>query len=128
MIYLKNCESALVYKLNEIYSRALTLCVRLYGVDAVVEFRYDKPNLRPESELEAFTSMRQSRILEQLSLGMITDAEANLDLTGTLPPAGAQKLSGTMFQFKKAEIANPESNTGALEQDLQGDAPREPKS
>jgi len=129
MLYLKTVEGALVYKLNEIYSRALTLCVRLYGIDAVVEFRYDKPNLRPESELEAFTSMRQSRILEQLSLGMITDAEANLDLTGTLPPAGAPKLSGTMFKTSPTQnISTPESNTGALEQDLSGDAPRGKKS
>jgi len=128
MLYLKTVEGALVYKLNEIYSRALTLCVRLYGIDAVVEFRYGSPDLRPESELEAFKSMKQSRILEQLSLGMTSDNEASLMLTGTLQPAGAPKLSGTMFQFNKLESKAPESNTGALEQDLQGDAPRDEKS
>jgi hypothetical protein len=129
MLYLKQVEGACMFKLNEIYSRALTLCVRLYGIDAVVEFAYDPPNLRPESELEAFKSMRQSRILEQLSLGLITDAEANLELTGTLPPPGAPKLSGTMFKNSPpGNISTPESNTGALEQDLSGDAPKEPKS
>jgi hypothetical protein len=73
--------------------------------------------------------MRQSRILEQLSLGLITDAEANLELTGTLPPPGAPKLSGTMFKNSSpGNISTPESNTGALEQDLSGDTPKEPKS
>jgi hypothetical protein len=129
MLYLKQVEGACQAKLNEIYSRALTLCVRLYGIDAVVEFEYDPPNLRPESELEAFKSMRQSRILELNSIGMMPDQEASLLLTGTLLPPGAPKLFGTFYKTSSPQnISTPESNTGALEQDLNGDTPKEPKS
>lgn len=128
MLYLKTVEGAVVFKLNELYSRALTLCVRLFGIDAVVEFAYDRPNLRPETELEAFYAMRQSRVLEQLSLGQTGDEEASLCVTGTLPPAGAPKLSGTFFKTTTTTSANPDSNTGALEQDLTGDAPKEKKT
>jgi hypothetical protein len=129
MIYLKTVEGAIVFKLNEIYSRALTLCVRLFGIDAVVDFRYDRPNLRPESELEAFASMRQSRFLELCSVGLLTDEETSLELTGTLPPPGAPKLSGTFFKTATPHnVSTPESNTGALEQDLAGKTPKEPKS
>ncbi len=121
--------SSYVEKLNEIYSRALSLCVRLYGEDAVVEFEYEPPALRPKAELAAFEIMKTDRILNLLSIGMLTDEEANLEVTGSLPPIGAPKLSGTFFKVMPPEIINnPESNTGALERDLSGDSPREPKS
>lgn len=130
MLFLKTVEGAVVHKLNEIFSRALTLCVRLFGVDAVVEFRYERPNLRPEAELEAFAAMRQSRFLELLSLGLIDDAEASLELTGTLPLPGAAKLAGTMFKTGNSGlVSTPESNTAALNQDLSGrNTTKEPKS
>ena len=135
MLFVKTVESGIILKLNEIFSRMLTLAVRLYGIDAVVEFSFNSVDLRPESELEAFKSMKQSRILELLSLGLMTDAEASLVLTGTLPLPGAKPLSGTMFKSKagstdtKEEVVdNPESNTSALNQDLSGDAPKEAKS
>ena len=129
MLFVKTVESGIILKLNEIFSRMLTLAVRLYGIDAVVEFGFQSVDLRPESELEAFKSMKQSRILELLSLGLMSDEEASMKLTGTLPIPGATKLSGTRFKSAKpAEVGNPESNTSALNQDLSGDAPKEPKS
>lgn len=128
MLFVKTVESGIILKLNEIFSRMLTLAVRLYGIDAVVEFKFNSVDLRPESELEAFKAMKQSRILELLSLGLMTDAEASLILTGTMPLPGAKELSGTMFKSAKVETGNPESNTSALNQDLSGDAPKEPKS
>lgn len=131
MLYLRTVEGAVQFKINEIFSRALTLCVRLFGVDAVVEFAYDRPNLRPEAELEAFYAMKQSRVREQLSDGLITDEEASLLLTGTLPPAGMRPLSGTGFAGGgggATNISTPESNTSALNQDLSGDAPRDQKT
>lgn len=79
-------------------SRALTLAVRLFGVDTYVKADFRPINLRPEDELEAFKVMKQDRILDQLSLGMISDDEANFELD--LPPRapGAPELSGTMFR------------------------------
>jgi len=85
-------------------SRALTLSCRLYGIDAYVEFRFDSINLRPEDELEAFKTMKQARILEQLSLGFITDDQAALELGNWSRPAGAPTLSGTGFQ--KSTVVN----------------------
>jgi hypothetical protein len=116
-------------KLNELYSRLLTLAVRLMGFDVVVHFRYNAIDLRPEAELEAFKSQKQSRLLELLSLGLLTDEEASLELTGRLPPKGFKPLSGTMFMSKSAganENPNGESNNGStLNQNLNSDAPKQ---
>lgn len=128
LLYIKHAEGAIQFKLNEIYSRALTLAVRLFGFDCYVEFKYDRIDLRPDSEVETFRSQKQSRVLELLSLGLITDDEASIQLTGSLPPAGMAPLSGTRFQSAKAPTENPydgETNDGStLNQNLKSDAPK----
>lgn len=126
MLYMKQANMLRV-KLNELYSKALTLAVRLLGMDVIVQFTYDSVDLRPDSELESFKAMKQSRILELLSLGLITDEAASIALTGDLPPAGAPKLAGTMFKYGAAQSANPNSNT-AVEQTVKSDAPNGAKS
>ena len=127
LLYLKQANMLRV-KLNELYSRAMTMAVRIMGQDCYVEFTYAQLDLRPDSELEAFRSMKQSRILEQLSLGLISDEVASIQLTGNLPPKGYKPLSGTMFASKKTNVENPESNTSAVEQSLTSDAPKGVKS
>jgi hypothetical protein len=102
MLFVKAAASAVQYKLNEFYSRMFTLAVRLLGHDVYVTFEYDAIDLRPDNEVEAFKSTKQSRILELLSLGMMTDEQACLELTGQLPPKGYKPLSGTMFKSKAA--------------------------
>lgn len=128
LLYIKHAEGAIQFKLNEIYSRALTLAVRLFGFDCYAEFKYERVNLRPDSELEAFRAMRQSRVLELLSLGMVTDDEASLELTGSLPPDGMTPLSGTRFTSAAPSGDNPyggETNDGsAMNQNLKSDAPK----
>lgn len=89
--------AALHPPVEAVLSRALTLAVRLLGIDAVVEFKFNSIDLRPELELEAHKTMRQTRVLEQLSYGFITDEEAAVELGTGGRPAGAPKLSGTMF-------------------------------
>jgi len=125
MLFVKNVEGGVQLKLNEIYSRMLTLAIRLFGIDAVVEFTYDTIDLRPITELEAFRVMRQDRHLKQLSLGMTTDAEASLIITGSLPLPGAPLLSGTRFMdgvgTQDSTISTPESNTGAKDRTLSPD-------
>ena len=122
MLFVKSAEGAIQLKLNELYSRALTVAVRLFGVDAVVEFAYDPPNLRPESELEAFHVMKKDRITDLLSIGLMSDAEASLITTRSLPPEGYVPLAGTMFkdpsQKQDSTISTPESNTGAKDRTL----------
>lgn len=111
LLFMKSASGAVQEKLNEMYSRMFTLAARLFGFDVICVFKYDPIDLRPDAELEAFKVQKQGRILEQLSLGLITDEEAALALTGKLPPAGYKPLSGTMFQQAKAvPDANP---TGA---------------
>ena len=86
-------------------TRALTLCLRLEGHLGYVKVSYEPVNLKPENELETFRVLKQSRVLELLSLGFISDAEAAKELTGdpTLPK-GFVPLSGTHFYEKKANV------------------------
>jgi hypothetical protein len=128
LLYIKQANMLRV-KLNEIYSRALTVAVRVLGQDCYVEFNYADIELKPESELEAFKSMKQSRVLELLSVGLISDEEASIMLTGNLPPAGYKPLMGTMFKTAaSAPIGNPASNTSAMDKTLTPGTPKSPKS
>jgi hypothetical protein len=114
-LFLRYCEGV-QNKVNSIISRALTLGVRLFGVDCFVQFEFDRVDLRPDAELESFKAMKQSRILEQLSIGLISDEQAAIELTGRMPPPGSPKLSGTFFKAGASDPnaqPNPYSNTSA---------------
>lgn len=132
LMFMKYVEGTVWAKLNEMLSKVFTLAVRLMGYDVYVEFSYNAIDLRPENELEAFKAMKQSRVLELLSLGLMDDAEACVALTGHLPPAGATPLMGTRFHGKSAQPAgdgyNGASNDGStMNQNLKSDAPKAPK-
>lgn len=127
LLSMKTADGQIRRKLNEMYSKAFTLGVRLFGLDVCVEFTYRPINLRPTIEIEAFEAQRQSRILEQLSIGMMGDEEACLELTGSLPPAGFKPLSGTMFYKADASAVaagSESSTTGGLNQAITSDAPK----
>lgn len=114
MLFLKNADSMIRMKVNEHLSRILTLALRLFGQEVYAEFRFDEISLRPELEMEAFYLMRQDRIKEQWSLGLLTDDEASLMLTGNVAPAGFKTLSGTMFHVSSGSAnASPYSTTGS---------------
>ena len=130
LLFMKSAEG-LQFSLNSIFSQALTLAVRLLGYDVYVEFAYDRIDLRPDSELEAFRAMKQSNVLKLLSLGLMSDEEASLALVGSLPPKGAPKLSGTFFDTSSAHVvSNPYSGTsqGVLNEQINSDAPKNSKS
>lgn len=118
LMYMLQVNGLIRKKLNEIYSKALTLSVRLFGLDVTVEFEFDDIDLRPSSELEAYKSMKQSRILTQLSFGLISDEEACLRLTYQLPPPSFKPLSGTLFPVAPAappaDNGNNTSTTGNM--------------
>lgn len=100
-------------------SRILTLACRLFGADVNVRFTFDPINLRPTSELEAFETMRQARVMTLLSEGFYTDEEAAWDL-GTGPRApGAPPLAGTGFMRGQAKI---EATDASPNDDPQGAA------
>jgi hypothetical protein len=113
MLFMKNAN-IIRTKLNVLYSRALTQAVRLQGNDVYVEFKYADLDLRPQGELEAYKAMEQSRVLELLSLGLISDEEACVQLTGNLPPDGYSPKSGTMFKSGNTVISNPNSQTSVM--------------
>jgi hypothetical protein len=104
-------------------TRAMTLCLRLEGHQGYVKVSYAPVNLKPENELETFRVLKQSRVLELLSLGFITDAEAAKDLTGdpTLP-AGYVLKSGTGFYEAKANVNAAALATDASRNPTQADA------
>lgn len=131
LLFMKSVEGAIQGKLNEFYSRILTLAVRLFGLDVYVEFAYAPIDLRPTAEMESFLSVKQSRLLELLSIGIITDEECALALTGYLPREGAPVLSGTFFKSAAGQ-ANPgkdgSTNSGSTtNQKLNPDVPTQGK-
>ena len=128
-LFARYCEG-IQAKVNSILSRALTLALRLLGHDVYAQFSFDRVDLRPDSELETFRVLKQSRILEQLSIGMITDDDASIELTGRLPADGAQILQGTFFKTGSSAPSDPnlaaaqgDNNTGAQGQTLSPDGP-----
>lgn len=131
LLFMKSAEG-LQFALNDIFSQALTLAMRLVGYDVYVDFSFDPINLRPDVELEAFEAMEQSRILELLSLGFLSEDEASLILTGKLAPEGMTPLAGTRFSSNNSSnVENPYSNTatGTLNQNLnQTETPKNSKS
>lgn len=121
MLFMRSCTGAIKAPIEEFWSRALTLSARLFGFDVVVKFTFDPIDLRPDNELLAFKQTKQMMILEQLSLGMISDDEACLQLTGSLSPPGMKPLSGTMFKQPTppaAETGSPSNSGSTLNQKL----------
>jgi len=126
LLFLKHVEGVR-RPVQAVWSRALTLVLRMYGFEGYVQAVYEPVNLRPEAELEAFKQMRQSRVLELLSLGFLTDQEAAYELgTGLLAPT-AQPMSGTRFyQAGKAAMDPAAVANGGdpAKRALTGDAPK----
>lgn len=110
MAYLRAVEGE-QEKLNHMFSALLTVGTRLLGHDVFVDFYYSDPELRPKSELESFRTMKQSRLLELLSDGFISDEEASILLTGNLPTGNFTPMSGTKFFSGPIDVENPYSNT-----------------
>lgn len=124
LIFLKTA-AALQGPVETVMSRALTTACRLYGSDVYVKLNFNKIDLRPEAELEAFYNMRETRILTRLSLGLITDEQAAYELDLPYNPS-APKLSGTNFHVSDSNT-NTGTTRGGQEDVLQpdSDSPRD---
>ena len=90
----------------DIMSRILTLALRMSGFDGRVKVWFRHAELRPDLELESLRIQKQTRLLKDLSLGRITDEEYNMEMYGSLPPEGAEELSGTHFLSDSGEEQN----------------------
>lgn len=120
LIFLKTAAS-IQTPVEAVMSRALTLACRLYGADVYVKFKFNPIDLRPEAELEAFITMREARILQRLSIGLITDAQAAHDLNLPYNP-DMPLLSGTGF-YNNSQSGTPQTTNGGMENELQPDTP-----
>jgi len=122
LIFLKGA-AGIQTPVEAVMSRALTTAVRMFGSDVYVKLKFNDIDLRPDSELEAFKTMRETRILNRLSLGLITDEQAAYELDLPYNP-DAPKLSGT--NFKVTDSGSSATTRGPMEDELQPgeDAPR----
>lgn len=106
---------------SELWAQMMTMAVRIAGhVDTYVECSFRPAEMRPATELEAQMQMRQTRLLEELSLGIITDDEYHLEMHGRIRPDDAPELSGTGFQNKEAPPPEGEQPS-AIEKDVKPD-------
>lgn len=97
------------HPIAEILSHILTLAIRLQGFDGYVECQFRKVEMRPELELEPHLMIKQSRLLENLSLGIITDDQYHIEMFGHPAPPTAPQLSGTNFMQP-----NPKPDTSGV--------------
>jgi len=87
----------------ETWEGILTLAIRLMGFDGYVNCTFPPVELRPDLELEPQRIMKQTRLLKDLSLGMITDDEYHIKMYSRLAPDGVPLISGTGFLEKQEE-------------------------
>ena len=101
------------YLLSELF----TLALRMTGFDGKAVMYSREVELRSATELENQLTMRQARLLEQLSLGIIDDITFYIEMWGKVP-ANPSKLSGTNFQATKINTSDTTSNTDPLGRSL----------
>lgn len=86
-------------------SKIFTLALRLQGFQGYVRCWFKPVELRPADELEPMMAVKQQRLLENLSLGTITDDEYHMQMFNRPAPATAPLLSGTGFIEANAAFA-----------------------
>lgn len=88
----------------ELWSKALTLALRLQGSESIVDVRFDPVEMRPKTELEPMLTVRQTRMMEALSHGLITDDEFHMQMYGRPRPDNVQEMMGTGFYGNSAQV------------------------
>lgn len=102
----------------DMLSKLFTLGIRIDGFDGFVRCEFEKVEMRPDLELEAQKTMKQARLLEQLSLGIITDDYFNIQMNGELGSDSAPILSGTGFNSTKIDTSTVSPNSDPLGRSL----------
>lgn len=113
LVFMINVNGMIRVKLQELFSKAMTLALRLMGQDVTVEFLYDEIELRPKSELQAYRAMKYEELTSYVSMGWMTDEEACLRLTGNMPRPGFTPLVGTQYKDPTVPFTLP--NNGQLD-------------
>lgn len=104
--------------IDYLLAEMFTLALRMTGFDGKAVMYSQPVELRSITELENQLTMRQARLLEQLSLGLITDLEFHLEMRGKIPTGQVSNLSGTNFQSTKINTSDTTSNTDPLGRSL----------
>jgi hypothetical protein len=112
MLFVLAANSMVRLKLQELYSKALTLAVRLFGQDVTVDFEFDDIELRPETELEAFKTMRFERYSKMWGLGVMSDMEFCMRVNYQPTPPGFKSQAGTitLMDILGVKTADPAGN------------------
>lgn len=109
------------HPIGEIWGQVLTLALRLTGYQGYVDVGFKPVELRPELELEPQRLIKQQRLLQDLSLGLITDIEYHQMMYNRLPPKGAPELSATGFMHAApAGAQSPSPNSDPLGRSVSG--------
>lgn len=119
MVFAKNA-SELNKPIDYLLSEIFTLALRMTGFDGKAVMYSRDVELRTSTELENQLTMRQARLLEQLSLGIIDDVQYYLEMWGKVP-SNPSNLSGTNFQSIKINTSDTTSNTDPLGRSLTPD-------
>lgn len=112
LLFTMSANSLVRLKLQELYSRALTLAVRLFGQDVTVEFEFDEIELRPETELAAFRSQQMDVLTRKYALGVIGPMEFCMRVHGYPAPPAFTDESGTVSIKDLLAIAPPADAAG----------------
>lgn len=78
-------------------ARIFTFALMMQGRANYAVVRFRKAELRPSLELENHLTMRQSRLLTLLSLGILNDDQFHMEMFGQHRPDWAPVLAGTGF-------------------------------
>ena len=129
-IFTKNAD-----ELNDpvacVWSQMLTFALRMAGSQSRVEVHFTKGELRPSTELEPNLSIRQGRLENALSQGLITDQEFHLKMFGRIKPEGLKDLSGSGFKSGTGNQVDPNKvspNNGPIGRAITAPSPRANKS
>lgn len=115
---------ALNRSVADVLSKSLTFAARLSGYQGRIVLVFPPVELRPTLELEPQHTMKASRLKEDLSLGIITDAEYCMAMYGRPPNDGAEELSGTGFaepQKVGIDTGSISPNSDSLGRSLSGE-------
>ena len=112
-IFAMNADS-LNEPVAEVLGNLYTMMMRLQGFTGYVDVEFEKVELRPELELEPQRVMKQTRMLELLSYGLIGDNQFHLDMFGRPKPDGIEELSGTGFMNPAPAMDSPSPNSDPM--------------
>lgn len=101
---------------SDILSQALTLALRLQGIDAIVEIGFENAEMRSPLEQQTNMGLKQNRWLQLLSLGIVDDDTFHLEMFNKIRPDSVPLLSGTHFVVGGTQIDTTASGDPAGQQ------------